>query len=86
VAKIYHWYDMRIFRVPGFKGLENWLHDRHGDDPLAYLPLGIRQDLRCYYLTEKKRIRSITLRITAEEYQALGGRSEGGEFDREQAE
>jgi hypothetical protein len=81
VANVYHWYDMHVFKVPGFRRLEKWLHDRHGNDPLEYIPLGCRQDLRCWHLTNKRRVQLVTLGITAEQYGRLGGRygSEGAQ-------
>jgi hypothetical protein len=55
IAQIYHWYDMRIFKVPGFRKLERFLEARHKGDPFLYLPLGVQQDCRCYSLTVKQK-------------------------------
>jgi hypothetical protein len=54
MAQVYHWYDMRVYKLPGFRTVERWLERMHGDDEL-YVPLSARQDLRCWYLTEKQR-------------------------------
>jgi hypothetical protein len=67
VAQVYHWYDMLIYRVPGFKQLERWLQSRHrGSD--IYVPLGCQQDLRCYFLTERRREVVAVVWLTEEEY------------------
>lgn len=71
IAWIYHWYDMRIFKVPGFKKLERWLWDRAKGDPLEYIPISARQDLTCYYLTERQRKTLVVLTITEEQYNSL---------------
>ncbi len=56
IAAIYHWYDMRIYKVPGFK-IAEWIWDKSHwrQSDLEYLPLAAEQDCKCYYLTEKKR-------------------------------
>ena len=71
VAKIYHWYDMRIFRVPGFRRLERWLESRHEGDPLLYVPLSCRHDIRCYDLTEAGRKTVVNTDITEEQYNKI---------------
>lgn len=55
IAQAYHWYDMRIFKVPGFKALERFLERHHKGNALLYIPLGPRQDCRCYYLMVKQK-------------------------------
>lgn len=54
-AVIYHWYDMRIGKVPGFKLVERTLWWFHRNEPFIYIPLGCQQDIKCYELTNKKR-------------------------------
>jgi hypothetical protein len=66
VAQIYHWYDMRIHKVPGFKLLERFLEWRYKGDPMLYLPLGAEQDCKCFYLTEKGRTVLASFEITKE--------------------
>ena len=53
IAAIYHWYDMRIGKVPGFKLLEKLLERFSREESLIYIPLSARQDLRCYHLDNK---------------------------------
>ena len=55
MAAIYHWYDMRIYKVPGFKRLEKVLAWFHRNEPFIYIPLGCQQDLRCYDLDRKNK-------------------------------
>lgn len=55
VAGIYHWYDSRIYKVPGFKRLEKTLAWFHRNEPFEYIPLGCKQDIRCYHLDNKQR-------------------------------
>ena len=54
-AVIYHWYNMRIGKVPGFKLVEKTLWWFHRDEPFIYVPLGCQQDIKCYHLSIKKR-------------------------------
>ncbi len=56
IGTVYHWYDMRICKVPGFKVAE-WIWDKlhWRQDPLEYLPLSAERDCKCYYLTNKNR-------------------------------
>lgn len=63
IAQIYHWYDMRAFKVPGFKALENFLEWRYKGDPLFYLPLSAQQDCRCYDLMVKQRVRLASIEV-----------------------
>jgi hypothetical protein len=65
VAKAYHCYDMNIYRLPGFKLLENAL--LRIDD----IPLGAKQDIRCHFLTRKKRTEVVTFEVTKEKYDQL---------------
>lgn len=75
VFRVYHWYDMRICKVPGFKLLENWVDYRHkDDDPLEYLPLAIQQDLRCYDLMVKRRTVLAEVDVDRETYIKLRGK------------
>lgn len=53
LVKIYHRYDMTVFRIPGFQRLERWIRNRAGD--WTYIPIGSRQDIRCFHLTQRKR-------------------------------
>lgn len=70
VAQVYHWYDMRIYKVPGFKRLENWLQSRYkGSD--IYVPLSCRQDIRCYFLKERGRKTAALVQLTEKEYCAI---------------
>lgn len=67
--EIYHWYDMRVFRLPGFKALERWLQ-RRSHDPM-YVPLAARQDLRCYHLAKRGRVTLADIEIDHETYAKL---------------
>jgi hypothetical protein len=79
MARIYHWYDMRIFKVPGFKIVENWLlkleERRHPGDDIV-VPWGCNQDIRCYLLHEKQRKVLLNLEVTKEQYDNLKGHEE----------
>lgn len=63
-ATVYHWYDMRVYKLPGFKQLENWLWEPHRGD-WQYVPLSCRQDERCYHLMNRNRkvVASFTITI-----------------------
>lgn len=69
-AMIYHWYDMWIYRVPGFRALERWNRSRH-DSEDWFIPLSCRQDLRCYHLANKQRLILATFELTQQQYQQL---------------
>lgn len=79
VAVAYHWYDMRICKVHGFKKLENWLMSRNDADFLTIesFPLGCKQDLRCYHLSIKQRTVLARLPIDRETFKKLERRSSG---------
>jgi hypothetical protein len=68
LAEAYHWYDMRIYKVPGFKQLERWLQSRHRGEPLVYVPLSCRQDIRCHFLTKRRRFVVATVQLTEQQY------------------
>jgi hypothetical protein len=61
VATVYHWYDMRVGKVPGFRRLEGLL--QKGKDPFEHISLGCRQDLRCYRLSNAKRVVLATFKV-----------------------
>lgn len=67
VAQVYHWYDMRIYKVPGFKRLERWLQSRHGGN-LFYIPISCRQDLRCHHLQGRGRKMVVVVQVAEQEY------------------
>lgn len=70
IAEIYHWYDMRIYKVPGFRALERLLERRHEDD-LLHIPLGASQDCRCYELSIKKKKSLASIEISREQYERI---------------
>lgn len=75
-AQIYHVYDMLVWRVPGFFRLEAWLLEREerklGGGRLA-TPLGAKQDIRCYHLTQKGRDSVVTFDVSRDVYERLRG-------------
>jgi hypothetical protein len=75
IAKAYHWYDMRIFKVPGFKAIERWQTRRHQDDDF-FIPWSNEQDCRCDYLRHKQRKMLLTLEVTEEQYNNLKSHDE----------
>jgi hypothetical protein len=70
IAAAYHWYDMRIFKVPGFHLLERWLESRHHGDDL-YIPLSAEQDCRCYYLSQRDKTVVARLDIDEDTYNKM---------------
>lgn len=62
-ATVYHWYDMQIRKVPGFRRLERLLGRLGKKDPFEHIPLGSRQDLRCYHLSNAKRTVLATFKV-----------------------
>jgi hypothetical protein len=70
MARLYHWYDMRVYRLPGFRALERWLESRHADDDL-YVPVSCQQDIRCDHLSRKGRRTLATVEISREVYEQL---------------
>jgi hypothetical protein len=73
-ATIYHWYDMRVYRLPGFSWLERRLQNRHerrhpGD--WTYLPLSCQQDMRCDHLSRLQRTTLATVNIDQETFDRL---------------
>ena len=76
--KIYHWYDMRVYKVPGFKTVERWLLNwkEHRHPGEICIPWSAEQDCRCYFLSEKKRKILLFLDVTEEQYDNLKGHDE----------
>jgi hypothetical protein len=77
--KIYHWYDMRMYKVPGFKTVERWLlywEERRLPEDMISIPWGAKQDCRCYFLSEKQRKVLLNLEVTKEQYDGLKGHDE----------
>lgn len=73
-AQIYHWYDMRICRVPGFRKLEDWLRKPDTEDYFD-VPLSVKQDLRCYWLMRRGRSVLLELTVSSEEYELWQSRT-----------
>lgn len=70
-ARVYHWYDMRVYKLPGFKLAENlwdWWYDKRK------LPLAAEQDCRCYFLHQRGRTMLATFDVPADVYEQLTGR------------
>jgi hypothetical protein len=80
IARVYNWYDMKVFKVPGFRKLENFLHNRYNrkhpdiETALLYLPIGIRQDIRAFDLNRRQQVRLARVSITKETYDSLSRR------------
>lgn len=72
-AWVYHKYDMTMFRLPGFLRLENWLlkREERKNPHLVAIPLGCKQDIRCYDLSRKGRDDVVTFEVTKEQYDRL---------------
>lgn len=83
-AKIYHWYDMRIYRVPGVKALTRWQVRHHKHPPDIDIeemcdrctPLTNRQDLKCHDFMHRKRTQLVQVEVSEETYRALKGHDE----------
>lgn len=73
IAHVYHWYDMRVYRLPGFKLLERALKRLQGGGEW-YVPLSARQDIRCYHLSRRKRTDLVTVEVAQEQYEKMKGR------------
>ena len=77
IAKAYHWYDMRISKIPGYGSLEAlhawWRIKIRHEDPEDFVPLGALQDIKCFYLTRKGRNELRGFDISVEDYKKLGG-------------
>lgn len=71
-ARMYHWYDMRMFKILGYRALERWLQ-RHAKS-VSYLSLTVRQDCRCYELAHKQRKSLGFIKIDEELYNQLANR------------
>lgn len=74
IANVYFWYEMHIFKVPGFRTIEKWDANRkfkkHG------FPVRTISDLqgeRCYYLTKRDKEILTTYEVDRETYIRLGG-------------
>lgn len=80
VARVYHWYDMHIFKVPGFRAVEK-VHKRWKSRRLLpgeiVLPLSAEQDCRCYYLARRDRRVLAKFPVDEATYEALKGHSSG---------
>lgn len=50
IAKLYHWYDMRVFKLPGFRKFERWHKQRFGKDDWTFDTISCRQDMKCFFL------------------------------------
>lgn len=59
IAALYHWYDMRVHKIPGFRRLDWKLGKTLIDDDGEQfrLPLSALQDIRCFDLAHKGRQR-----------------------------
>jgi len=68
LAEAYHWYDMRIYKVPGFGQLERWLQSRHRDEEWTYVPLSCQQDIRCHFLAKRRKTVVATVQLTEQQY------------------
>lgn len=70
ISRLYHWYDMRVYLLPGFTLLERLLKRLQGGDEW-YVPLSARQDIRCYHLERRKRTELVTVEVTQEQYEKM---------------
>lgn len=74
IAWVYHWYDMHIFKVPGFKKFDNWHHRKFGKGNIFFIPISCRQDLKCAFLSRQDKVILAELEVDEATYVRLGGR------------
>ena len=67
IAKLYHWYDTWIEKVPFVHRFESWHHRRAKGD-LSYIPLYCRRDVRCFHLARRGKVIVATLNIEYDQY------------------
>jgi hypothetical protein len=72
-ARVYRWYDMRVYKVPGFKLLENVKAWRWRNREW-YVPISAEQDCRCYHLEQLGRTVLATFDVDSDTYQRLDPR------------
>ncbi len=72
--RIYHSYDTVVWRMPGFRLLESALTRLGRGDP-GRIPLGCRQDIRCFALERQGRVVLGTVTVDADLYTRITGRS-----------
>jgi len=71
-AVVYHWYDMRVYKLPGFRLLERFKRWRWRNRDLDfYLPIAAEQDCRCYFLSEKQRTVLAVIEVDEATYDKL---------------
>lgn len=70
LAKLYHFWEERTCRLMNL--LAKW-HRSLVKEEQWYIPFDVRQELRCYELTHKKRVRLMATCITREQYDAING-------------
>lgn len=77
-ARVYHWYDMRVCRLPGFELLERFKGWRYRNrDWHEYLPISAKQDCRCWYLSEHGKTVLATIDVPEDVYRQLAGEPAG---------
>lgn len=76
--KVYHWYDMHLFRIPGMRKFERALYEAkcrwqqwRGNDTFLEMPWFAAQDCHCYELSRKNRKDLVRLDLTEEQYFTL---------------
>jgi hypothetical protein len=71
-ARVYHWYDMRVHRLPGYRLLERIKAWRYRNaEPLTYMPISAEQDCRCYDLSRRGRAVHAVFEIDEQTYRRL---------------
>lgn len=72
IARAYHWYDMHIFKIPGFRWLDaHWGRKRS----ITWMPISARQDCRCYELFAKGRVTLTSIEIDQALYERMADRN-----------
>jgi hypothetical protein len=72
IAELYHWYEIRIEKVPGVKLIQNIINRRRIKKGWElYIPVWANRDVRCHYLTRKNRQDIIEFEVTEEKYNSL---------------
>lgn len=67
VSSLYHWYDMRVEKIPFVHRFERWHHRRAKGD-LSYVPIYCRRDIRCYHLTKRGKITVARIDLPLEKF------------------
>lgn len=72
IARAYHWYDMHLYKVSGFRKFDSW-YTKRTFKGFPHLLISDKQNIKCAWLSRQDKEVKETFEVDKDTYVRLGG-------------